>query len=119
MTITTVPSAMTLKLRFPEFEDVDSNIIEFALEEASLVLGTWSGAARNLCQMYLAAHLVAVTAATADANGREVISESIGRLSTSYARGVSAEGVGELNSTMYGKRYQALRQVGLSPLVVI
>lgn len=113
------PTVQNMKIRFPEFESLEDAVVEFALEEAGLVLGSWNGTARALCQMYLAAHLLAVSRATASADGREVIAESIGRLSTMYARGDPTTGVGEMNSTFYGKRYQQLRYVGVPFLEVI
>jgi Protein of unknown function (DUF4054) len=106
------PTAIDFKQRFPEFSDVADASVEFALEEAALFLGTWSGTGRSLAWLYLAAHMVAVSRVTGDTDGRDVISETIGRLSTTYRAAGAQFSFGDLETTAYGKRYMQIRSIG-------
>jgi hypothetical protein len=103
-----------MKLKFAEFQTLDDQVIGFALEEAELFLGTWSSGARDIAHMYLAAHFLSVSAASADSDGREITHETIGRISTTYKASAPAQGesIGDLMTTQYGNRYIQLKNLG-------
>lgn len=104
------PTAQSMKLRFPEFVDIDDSVIEFALAEALLFVNGWTKPQVIPATMYLAAHFLAVDQVSADSDGRDITSETIGRLSTSYRVGQGV-GIADLASTSYGKRYIQLRNL--------
>jgi hypothetical protein len=104
----TIPTAVSIKTRFPEFVNVSDANIEFAIEEARLEVGSNWTVGYDLAIVYLVAHYVAsATAETARASaGGEVASESIGRLSVSYAQSSNAEAThADYESTSYGQRF--------------
>lgn len=111
-----VATALALKLKFPEFQTVDDIACGFALEEAYLIVNqSTTVKARDICALYLAAHFLAVSSSTADSDGREVTSETIGRISVSYkatSNGPDAPMVGDLQTTSYGGRYLQLKNLG-------
>src|SRR6266403_4533505 len=104
----------SMKLKFPEFQTLDDQVVGFALEEAELFLGTWSSGARDIAWMYMAAHFLSVSAASADSDGREITHETIGRISTTYKATAGAQNVtiGDLQTTQYGSRYLQLKNLG-------
>lgn len=114
MTITvTIPTAASIKMRFPEFTDVADPVVEFAIEEARLEVGTNWTVGYNLAIVYLVAHYVASSVAASAAGGTgddgDIASESIGRLSISYAKSPNADAVSDdKTSTSYGRRYVEL-----------
>jgi len=103
-----------MKLKFAEFQTLDDQVVGFALEEAELFLGAWSSGAKDIAWMYLAAHFLAVAAASADSDGREITHETIGRISTTYkaSSGTGALTIGDLQTTQYGARYLQLKNLG-------
>lgn len=111
MTVTvTIPTATSIKMRFPEFADVDDAVVEFAIEEARLSVGSNWTTGYDLALVYLVAHYVASSVATSTSGGTgddgDIASESIGRFSVSYARSANADAVHEdKSSTSYGRRY--------------
>lgn len=111
-----VATALALKLKFPEFVSLDDIAVGFALEEAYLIVNqSTTVKARDICALYLAAHFLAVTSSTADSDGREVTSETIGRISVSYkatSNDPNAPQVGDLRTTSYGGRYLQLKNLG-------
>lgn len=115
MTVTvTIPTAVSIKTRFPEFVDTADAVIEFAIEEARHEIGTNWTHSYNLAIVYLVAHFVAsanAASASAGTGGEEgdIASESIGRLSISYAKSPNADAVhSDKSSTSYGRRYVEL-----------
>lgn len=106
------PTAIDFKQRFPEFASLEDPAIEFALEEAKLFMGTWTGSGANIAWMYLAAHMTAVGRVISDTDGRDIISETIGRLSTTYRAAGGDFSFGDLETTAYGKRYMQIRSIG-------
>lgn len=114
MTITvTIPTASSIKMRFPEFVDVGDPVIEFAIEEARLEIGTNWTTVYNLAIVYLVAHYVAcsliASASGGTGDGGDIASESIGRLSISYAKSPNADAThGDKSSSSYGRRYTEL-----------
>lgn len=121
----TIPTATSIKMRYPEFEDVDDYLIEFAVEEAREVVGSNWTTGYNRAIIYLTAHYVAAGVAAVDAandDSGEIASESIGRMSISYktsaASNVDAV-ASDLSSTSYGKRYVELRDLNFGGPVLI
>ncbi len=116
MTVTvTIPTASSIKMRFSEFADVDDPVIEFAIEEAREEVGENWTTGYNLAIVYLVAHYVASANAAAASGGTgdggDIASESIGRLSISYAVSSSSNvnaTADDKMSTSYGRRYVEL-----------
>jgi len=105
-------TAADMKTKFLEFVSFSDATIEDALSDAELLIGeNWTWRGRELGVMYLAAHFLAITKASATAAGREVVSETIGRLSRTFARTTGAS-IGELQTTAYGSRYLSLKHIG-------
>lgn len=109
----TIPTATSIKMRFPEFADVEDAVVEFAVEEARLEIGTNWTVGYNLAIVYLVAHYVAcaVNASTSGGSGDEgdIASESWGRFSVSYAKSPNADAShSDKSSTSYGRRYVEL-----------
>jgi hypothetical protein len=125
MTITvTVPTAVSIKTRFSEFNDVEDNVIEFAIEEARLEVGTNWTSGYDLAIVYLTAHYVACSIAASSSGGSgdggDIASESIGRFSISYAKSAFDDAVhSDKSSTSYGRRYVELRERNFGGPVVI
>ena len=117
------PTAVSMRLKFPEFVDVPDAQIEFALEEAALGVSTdWYARDVNLAQMYLAAHLIAVGLAASETLGGadRVQSETIGRMSVTYrAGGGSTATAGDYSSSTYGERYLALVNLNFPSVLII
>jgi hypothetical protein len=111
----TIPTASSIKMRFPEFADVDDAVIEFAIEEARLEVGTNWTSGQNVAIVYLTAHYVACSVSTSLSGGTgdtgPIASESIGRLSISYqnnGNGAVNAVQGDKSSTSYGRRFNEL-----------
>lgn len=109
----TIPTAISIKTRFPEFADVEDPVVEFAIEEARAEIGTNWTTGYNLAIVYLVAHYVASAVAASTSGGTgdggDIASESIGRFSISYAKNANADAVhGDKSSTSYGRRYVEL-----------
>jgi len=99
-----VPNVDAFKAMFPEFEDVDDSTVQIALDQAGQFVDSSWGASQTAGQIYLAAHFMSIAASTSDTSGQIVTSESIGRISISYATSSAAGGSngGGLGSTGYG-----------------
>jgi hypothetical protein len=82
-----LPTATSIKLRFPEFDYVPDAVVEFSIEEASrLIDSTWAQGDQLLACSYLAAHIMMISIQRAESGtGQLVTSETIGRLVTTYA----------------------------------
>ncbi len=124
MTVT-VPTATSMKLKFPVFVDTDDTTIEFAIEEAALtVTDTWE-VQGSLALMYYAAHLIAAGVAAANAfegGGGAVASETIGRMSITYKAPTvtNANAVADdLSSTSYGRRFEEIRALNFGGPVIV
>lgn len=130
----TVPTSQQFLTRFPIFGDVDSDLIDALIAEASnKVDSSWNEGDYQPAIMYLAAHLLATdNSAEGDvpevgaAGGKVVASQSFGSgLSVSYASGGFSSMQGSLSSddeygtTEYGRRYLSLLRLNKSgPLVI-
>jgi Protein of unknown function (DUF4054) len=109
--LTTLPDATSIKTRFPEFESTADSVVMFAIEEAARnVDDSWPEGDRLAAVSILAAHYLAVGGASAGVDGREVVSESIGPISVTYAQvsAATASGGSQFGSTSYGKSYQSM-----------
>jgi len=122
----TVPTALSMKLKFPEFINTSDTAIEFALEEAAItVTDSWT-VNGSIAIMYYAAHLIASGQAAANSfeggSGGEIASESIGRLSISYKTNTASNASATFDdfaSSSYGRRYIELRSLNFGGPVVI
>lgn len=126
MTVTVaVPTVSSIKMRFPEFADVDDAVVEFAIEEARLEVGSNWTSGYNVAIVYLTAHYVASSVASSMSGGTgdagPIASESIGRLSISYANqsGNTTATHGDVTTSSYGRRYDELLQRNFGGPVVI
>jgi hypothetical protein len=118
----TTPSAINIKMKFPEFESVSDAAIELAVEEAIISVGShWPDKYQTLALMYFTAHLLAVAAASADSGGREVTSETIGQISVTYksATDVGKISVGDLSTTSYGAKFAEFRNLAFPAIMVV
>jgi len=122
-----LPTATSMKLKFPEFRDVEDATIEFAIEEASYGVGdNWTSGA-GLAVMYFAAHLIAAGKVAGDIMSGEstgdIASESIGRISIKYNKpqttSASEATADELASSSYGRRYLEFMSLNFGGPVVI
>ena len=104
-----MPNVVAFKTMFPEFESIDDTLLQIALDQAGqFVDDTW-GASEADATMYLAAHFMAIAQVTASTGGRLVTSETIGRISVSYASASGgSSGVGPLASTGYGLTFNRM-----------
>lgn len=103
-----VPNVDAFKAQFPEFESVDDTTVQIALDQAGQFVDSSWGKSQTAGQMYLAAHFMVLGQSSTDTGiGRVVTSETIGRISISYATGSAAAASGSaLTSTSYGLVFQ-------------
>ncbi len=112
----TAPTASSIKIRFPEFAGVADATIEFIIAEAVQVVGDTWDIQQDLAVMYLVAHHVSCSIAAAASGGTgsdgTIVSESIGRLSRTYARAAASDASqsSTLKSTSYGKRFLEIQR---------
>jgi hypothetical protein len=97
-----VPNVIAFKAMFQDFADLDDTLVQIALDTAARFVDDSWGDAQAGATMYLAAHFLASAHATADTDGRVVSSETIGRMSISYATGTATGDNAMLSSTRYG-----------------
>jgi len=126
--MTTIPTATSMKLKFPEFADVSDTTIEFAIEEAAMAFpeeNCWTSGG-DFALMYYAAHIIASGQVAANSfsggSGGEIASESIGRLSISYKTNTASNSEAtfdNLASSSYGRRYIEMRGMNFGGPVVI
>lgn len=113
-------SSRSLKLRFPELAEYADDLLEFAIAlSESMVDDSWIAADIPVARMFLAAHLVSRAQADADRGDRSISSESIGRISISYATSTSSDQVSSLKLTSYGEHYLRLMRGSHSGPVVV
>lgn len=108
-----LPDATSIKTRFPEFTGIADAVIMFAIEEAARrVDDTWEDSDRIAAVSWLSTHYLALAGASAGVDGREVVSETIGPISVTYAQVASAAASGSNSgsyaTTAYGKAFQSL-----------
>lgn len=115
-------TSRTLRLRFPEFADNADADLEFVVAAAIAIVGDddgWIEGDIPTARLYLAAHLVQAGTLAAETEGGAIVSETIGRISTTYAASSSSDRVQSLQSTSYGQRFLELQRGSHGgPLVV-
>lgn len=100
-----VPNVDAFKAQFPEFADVNDTTVQIALDQAGQFVDSSWGGSQTAGQMYLAAHFMVLGQSSTETGvGRVITSESIGRISVSYAVDSQAPSTtsGALASTTYG-----------------
>jgi Protein of unknown function (DUF4054) len=105
-----MPNVAAFKAMFPDLASFDDTLVQVAIDHAAqFVDESWGNSQAN-ATMYLAAHFMASAHATADTDGRVVSSETIGRMSISYAVGSASGGGGDgvLAMTRYGLVFKSL-----------
>lgn len=105
-----LPSALNIKLKFPEFAGIADATIEFAIEEAALeVDDTWIPKQATLAVMYLTGHHLMVSISRASSGtGQRLKSESMDGMSRTYDTDTAIPDSGDYDTTSYGKRYLEL-----------
>jgi Protein of unknown function (DUF4054) len=109
----TVPDVSAFGRRFPEFASTTPDIVGFALEEAGLFMTNWTTPAAPLAQLYLAAHIIACAKIASESSGQAIEAETLGRISVKYTGLPSGVLLGDVSSTVYGRRYQQLKGIGM------
>jgi len=100
----TEPTVDTFHARFPEFDAIDDELIEFALADASRrVDKSWKEGDYDTAIFFLAAHFVQTGNGAYETGGLRAV--SLGSISVTYAD--NANGIG-VNTTTYGTRYMEL-----------
>ena len=131
----TVPSALDLKSRYPEFAPVDNALIGAVINEAAAQVSTrWLERDFVPAIINLAAHLLASEGEPGRTRNNGVVvaergpikSETVGSITTTYASRDESEsqttsGVApnQLADTIYGKRYLMLLRMNFSGVVVV
>jgi uncharacterized protein DUF4054 len=101
------PNVVSFKAMFPDFAAVDDTLVQIALDSAGQFVGTNWEESQVPATMFLAAHFLSLSsAATGDTSGMAITSESLGRISLSYAN-ASASGTATdtLAQTKYGNTF--------------
>jgi hypothetical protein len=111
----TAPTVSEFQSRFPEFEDVDDELVQFAIDDATRMVGTnWIEADYKTGILLASAHLTQTIGGAYDSGGLKAF--SLGPISVTYADGSS---IAELNTTSYGQQFISLRNRNVrGPLVV-
>lgn len=102
-----VPTATSMKLKFPEFASQSDTAIEFAIEEAALEVDeSWVPAYATLAIMYLAAHHLMVTISREQSGtGQLIKSETMDGMTITYDSSNLRPVAGDYTTTPYGSRY--------------
>ena len=117
-----VPTALSMKLKFPEFASMADGTIEFAIEEASMSIskGWVTEADQTLAHMYLTAHLLMVTLSrAASGTGQRIKSESMDGMSITYDTDGVTPDAGNYTTTEYGSRFLDLAKLNFPAVLVI
>ena len=103
--------AADVKSRFPEFADVDDDVVTAAIAEAQRnVDDTWLEDDRDPAVTFLTAHKLTIGGLgtnAGNAGSGVVVSEKLGDASVTYAQGGDARS-SEIRSTYYGREYDRL-----------
>ncbi len=117
-----VPTALSIKLKFPEFGSIADGTVEFAIEEAGLSISSgWvSEADQTMAHMYLTAHHLMVTVSRAQSGtGQRIKSESMDGMSITYDTDATPPDLGDYTTTPYGSRYLDLASLNFPAVAVI
>jgi len=120
----TAPTALSMKLKFPEFAGLVDTTIEFAIEEAGINFtgnSNWvSDANQTLAYMYLTAHHLMVTLARVQSGtGQRIKSESMDGMSITYDTDGKTPDSGDYTTTSYGSRYLDLIEMNFPAIGLI
>jgi|ERR1700719_1416090 len=115
-------SAHSIKMKFPEFTDVPSTQIEFAIEEAALNVDSTWGTRQVLGLLYWTAHiLMFAISRAASGTGQQIASESFaGVMSITYQNAPPLDAdQDDLSATPYGLRVRALMEAQFPAVAII
>ena len=131
----TVPSALDLKARYPEFAPVDNALIGAVIEEAAAQVSTrWLERDYVPAIINLAAHLLASEGEPSRTRNNGVVvaergpvkSETVGDVTITYAstddresQTASSTAPNQLADTVYGKRYLWLLRKNFAGVMVV
>lgn len=109
----TLPTALQVKARFPELEDISDLTLEDIIDEASGSVSTaWCEPDYQRGIMYLTAHLAVdqgFTGRPTEASG-PITSSKLGDASDTYGQMQNVDSAGAYSSTAYGRRFMQLRR---------
>lgn len=97
--------------RFPEFSTENEPRLQLAIDDAELMVGSCFGKFREIAVAYMAAHLFTMGKETESGNIsplKDVASESVGGVSTSYVS--SSDARSSNSSTSYGQHFDNLKK---------
>jgi hypothetical protein len=118
-----VPTAVNLKMKFPEFANINDASVEFAIEEASLFVDdAWLPDTQTLGILYLAAHYLQMSIITAQsASGQIITSERMGEIGVTYATPlqITEKEPSDWLLTLYGRRFREFCQINNPPIAII
>jgi hypothetical protein len=119
-----MPTALSMKLKFPEFRLQDDAVLELDIEEARVSAGNQyvDDANQSLATVYLAAHYTMVRVSRAESGtGQVVKSESFGPMSITYDTASQPVNLdpSDFASTPYGLRYMELVKLNVGGPMVI
>jgi hypothetical protein len=104
-----LPNVVAFKSMFPDFADIDDTVVQIALDSASLFVDESWGDSQAAATMYLGAHFLSMASTTSDTSGQIITSESIGRISVSYASAsAGGTGSGTLGMSSYGTVFDTM-----------
>jgi glycine/serine hydroxymethyltransferase len=108
-----VPTALSMKLKFPEFASVADGTVEFAIEEARLsVDDTWLPTHVTVATMYLAAHhLMVGISRQQSGTGQRIKSETMDGMSITYDTDIVEVDPEDYTTTSYGLRFKGLLEI--------
>ncbi len=108
------PTLDAFRVRFPELEDVDDEVVEAALSDALVQIGSGYGKDQALAQMLWAADTMQMSLDILA--GGEIASESVGPFSQSYKSTSIVDGYA---LTTYGKRLNLITRRWFSGPIVL
>lgn len=114
-------SAVSVKLKFPEFSSEDNGFVEMAIEEASRAVDdTWLPGDHDLAILYYTAHIMAVSILRRE-GGQMVESERFGEIAITYKTPAQPKSTdsSDLTTTAYGTRFLELAHLNFPPVAVI
>jgi hypothetical protein len=118
-----VISAHSFKMRYPEFVDVPSTQIEFAIEDAATQVDSTWGIYEKPGMLRLTAHIVQVQISrSGSATGQPITSESFpGVVSVTYASpaALSGDALNDLSASYYGVQFKAIRDAAVGSVAVV
>lgn len=117
----TKPTALSMKLKFPEFAQQPDASIEFAIEEAMLsVDDTWVSTHATIAVMYLAAHhLMVAISRQQSGTGQRIKSEDMDGMSITYDTEAVQPDPEDYTTTPYGLRFKGFLEISHPGVLLI